>query len=133
MKKTEILKVRVDAPTHDALMQYCRSIGQSPSDVLRKVLGELVKEEGASDVLVRSPVSSASDGLRAQYAQSIATMLISLAGHWRHECPRKQQEVSGLVEALFKAIWDGERGAPIGMSNEEPRGWTQCVIVHDPN
>ena len=44
MKKTEILKVRVDKETHTALMRYCEGSKQSPSYVLRKVLGELIQE-----------------------------------------------------------------------------------------
>ncbi len=66
MKKTEILKVRVDKETHAALMRHCKGTGQSPSWVLRKILEELIQgNKGGEQAAAASAEAWAGDEPRS--------------------------------------------------------------------
>src|SRR5579864_7961537 len=107
VKKTEILKVRVDKETHTALMRYCEGSKQSPSYVLRKVLGELIQEGNEAHGAVAGGSEAGKEG-RAQYAGSIAAILIaehlSMTGRQQQQSPNKLREIGRLVDALLQAI-----------------------------
>jgi antitoxin component of RelBE/YafQ-DinJ toxin-antitoxin module len=45
MKKTEIVRVRIDSPTYSAYVQHCQNTGESLSTVLRKSLKAVIKKE----------------------------------------------------------------------------------------
>ncbi|MEO6781673.1 MAG: hypothetical protein ABI407_10660 [Bradyrhizobium sp.] len=109
MKKTEILKVRVDKETHAALMRYCAGSRQSPSYVLRKILEELIQgNKGVHQVPAGSSEACALDERRGQYARSIAAILIaqhlSQTGRWQEEAAHKHREIARLVDALLQTL-----------------------------
>lgn len=128
MKKTEILKVRVDKETHTALMRYCEGSKQSPSYVLRKVLGELI-QEGSS--------GAGKEG-RAQYAGSIAAILIaehlSMTGRQQQQSPNRLREIGRLVDALLQAICGdpGQEPTPAPFPSEEMAGPALAVFPAEP-
>ena len=109
MKKTEIVRVRVDSRTHTALVRHCRNTGQSLSTVLRNSLEESVRySAGAGERTLPEPF--AGDELEERRAGDIATMLIahrlSLTGHWHGGIPSNHREVSRLIGELLHAICD---------------------------
>jgi hypothetical protein len=109
MKKTEILKVRVDKETHAALMRHCKGTGQSPSWVLRKILEELIQgNKGGEQAAAVSAEAWAGDEPNGRYARSIAAILIaehlSLTGRWQPQSPHQHCEIARLVDALLQAV-----------------------------
>lgn len=109
MKKTEILKVRVDKETHAALMRHCKDMGQSPSWVLRKILEELIQgNKGGQQAAGASAEAWAADEPNGRYARSIAAILIaehlSMTGRWQQQSPNRHREIARLVDALLQAI-----------------------------
>jgi hypothetical protein len=109
MKKTEILKVRVDKATHAALMQHCKGTGQSPSWVLRKGLEELIQaNKGGQQAAAACSEAWAGDEQNGRYARSIAAILVAehlaLTGRWQQQSPHKNCEIARLVDALLQAI-----------------------------
>jgi antitoxin component of RelBE/YafQ-DinJ toxin-antitoxin module len=109
MKKTEILKVRVDKETHAALMRYCEGSRQSPSSVLRKILEELIQgNNGIPQADAGSSDAWARDERRGQYARSIAAILIaehlSRTGRWQEQAAHKHHEIARLVDALLQTL-----------------------------
>ena len=137
MKKTEILKVRVDKETHTALMRYCEGSKQSPSYVLRKVLGELIQEGNGPHGAVAGG-SEAGKEDRAQYAGSIAAILIaehlSMTGRQQQQSPNRLREIARLVDALLQAIC-GDRDrepTPAPFPSEEISGPALAVLPAEP-
>jgi hypothetical protein len=113
MKKTEILKVRVDINTHTALMRHCQRTGQSPSCALRKMVEGLVEPSNQADeAQCNGSKLPASNEIRSICARSVAAILIaehsSLTGRWLDPSPHKRREVARLVEALFRCIYASE-------------------------
>jgi hypothetical protein len=109
MKKTEILKVRVDKETHAALMRHCKGTGQSPSWVLRKILEELIQgNKGGRQAAAANAEAWAADESDGRYARSIAAILIAehlaMTGRWQQQSPNRHREVARLVDALLQAI-----------------------------
>jgi predicted transcriptional regulator len=138
MKKTEILKVRVDKETHAALMQHCKGTGQSPSWVLRKVLEELIRrnKEG-QQATAASAESWASDEANGRYARSIAAILIaehlSITGRWQQQSPHNHREIARLVDALLQAICgDHEDQTPGPFPSGEIPGPALTLIPAEP-
>jgi predicted transcriptional regulator len=106
MKKTEILKVRVDKETHAALMRYCEGSRQSSSYVLRAALTERFLEGNEiHKAAAGNPAARKEE--RARFVRSIAAILIaeqvSLTGHQQHS-RHQPREVARLVDALLGAI-----------------------------
>jgi hypothetical protein len=141
VKKTEILKVRVDKETHTALMRYCEGSKQSPSYVLRKVLGELIQEGNGSGNGAHGAVAGGSEGGRegrAQYAGSIAAILIaehlSMTGRQQQQSPNRLREIARLVDALLQAICGdpGQEPAPASFPSEEMSGPALTVLPAEP-
>ena len=137
MKKTEILKVRVDKETHTALMRYCEGSKQSPSYVLRKVLGELIQEGNGAHGAVAGGSEAGKEG-RAQYAGSIAAILIaehlSMTGRQQQQSPNRLREIARLVDALLQAIC-GDRDqepTPASFPSEEMSGPALAVLPAEP-
>ena len=135
MKKTEILKVRVDKETHNALMRYCEGSKQSPSYVLRKVLGELIQEGNAATNADASG-SEAGKEATAQYARSIAAILIaehvSLTGRLQQQSPNKLREIARLVDTLLQAICGDQEPTPAPFPSEEILGPALTVLPVEP-
>ena len=137
MKKTEILKVRVDKETHTALMRYCEGSQQSPSYVLRKVLGELIQEGNGAHGAVAGGSEAGKEG-RAQYAGSIAAILIaehlSMTGRQQQQSPNKLREIAQLVDALLQAICGdpGQEPTPAPFPSEEMSGPALTVLPAEP-
>ena len=137
MKKTEILKVRVDKETHTALMRYCEGSKQSPSYVLRKVLGELIQEGNGAHNAVASGSQAGKEG-RAQYAGNIAAILIaehlSMTGRQQQQSPNRLREIARLVDALLQAICGdpGQEPAPASFPSEEMSGPALTVLPAEP-
>ena len=137
VKKTEILKVRVDKETHTALMRYCEGSKQSPSYVLRKVLGELIQEGSGAHGAVAGGSEAGKEG-RAQYAGSIAAILIaehlSMTGRQQQQSPNKLREIAQLVDALLQAICGdpGQEPTPAPFPSEEMSGPALTVLPAEP-
>jgi hypothetical protein len=114
MKKTEILKVRVDKETHTALMRYCEGNGQSPSSVLRKILGELIRESHGIRLRAGNPEGE-QDSIR--YAHGLAAILIaghlSMTGRAQQQSPSRHHQIARLVDELLQII--------CGDDGQEPR------------
>jgi predicted transcriptional regulator len=129
MKKTEILKVRVDKETHAALMQHCKGTGQSPSWVLRKILKELIQgNKGGQQAAAASAEAWAADESNGRYARSIAAILIAQhmcqTGRWQEEAAHKHHEIARLVDALLQTLCgDHDRSpTPASFPSEELPG-----------
>jgi hypothetical protein len=137
VKKTEILKVRVDKETHTALMRYCEGSKQSPSYVLRKVLGELIQEGSGAHGAVAGGSEAGKEG-RAQYAGSIAAILIaehlSMTGRQQQQSPNRLREIAQLVDALLQAICGdpGQEPTPAPFPSEEMSGPALTVLPAEP-
>lgn len=137
MKKTEILKVRVDKETHTALMRYCEGSKQSPSYVLRKVLGELIQQGSGAHGAVAGGSEAGKEG-RAQYAGSIAAILIaehlSMTGRQQQQSPNRLREIAQLVDALLQAICGdpGQEPTPAPFPSEEMSGPALTVLPAEP-
>jgi hypothetical protein len=137
VKKTEILKVRVDKETHTALMRYCEGSKQSPSYVLRKVLGELIQQGSGAHGAVAGGSEAGKEG-RAQYAGSIAAILIaehlSMTGRQQQQSPNRLREIAQLVDALLQAICGdpGQEPTPAPFPSEEMSGPALTVLPAEP-
>jgi len=122
MKKTEILKVRVDKETHTALMRHCQGNGQSPSSVLRKILGELIKESHGIRPKAASPQGEEDS---SRYAYGLAAILIaghlSLTRRAQQESPNRHHRIARLVDELLQTICGDEGQDPTpNFSGEMP-------------
>jgi len=112
MKKTEIVRVRIDSLTYDACVRHCQNTGESLSTVLRKSLKAAIqKGADTSETVLRE--SDAAHGLDHTRTEDLATILIahylSLTGHWNERTPTKHREVSRLIGELLRAIRDCDR------------------------
>jgi hypothetical protein len=122
MKKTEILKVRVDKETHTALMRYCEGNGQSPSSVLRRILSELIRESDG----IRPPAGGPEGEDSSRYARGLAAILI--AGHLsvtrraQQQSPNRHHQIARLVDELLQTICgnDGQEPTTHFPSGEMP-------------
>jgi predicted trehalose synthase len=105
MKKTEILKVRVDQETHAALMRYCQDSRRSPSHVLREMLGQLVQEGNPVHGALAGNSEAAKEA-RAHLARGIAAILLAeqLSMTGRQPPRNKARELTRLVDALLQAV-----------------------------
>jgi hypothetical protein len=125
MKKTEILRFRVDINTQTALTRHCQITGQSLSYVLRKSIESFIESNGPSNTAdcMRSEFP-ASDETRRRYACSVATILIaghsSLTEQDQRRCSHKHREVARLVDALFRALCASE-ARPLACASPETR------------
>ncbi len=134
MKKTEILKVRVDKETHAALMRYCAGSRQSPSYVLRKILEELIQGNGVHQAVAGNSEACALDERRGQYARSIAAILIaqhlSQTGRWQEEAAHKHREIARLVDALLQTLCGDhdQNQAPAAFPTEKLPGSTLTLL-----
>jgi hypothetical protein len=112
MKKTEIVRVRIDSPTYSACVRHCQNTGESLSAFLRKSLKAAI-QNGADTGETVLRESGAAHGLDQTRAEDLATILIahylSLTGHWNERTPAKHREVSRLVGELLRAIHDCDR------------------------
>jgi hypothetical protein len=112
MKKNDIVRVRVDAPTLEALQRACADSGCSLSDILREsIVHELARRNGSSkapDVnKPGKPITLAADDEREACAWLLSSILVGRsprpeerAERWR----RRQRQVTYLIESLFRAI-----------------------------
>jgi antitoxin component of RelBE/YafQ-DinJ toxin-antitoxin module len=111
MKKTEVLKFRVDAQTRAALQEYCRTTGLSPSHVVRNVVDEFTQMRSPAE-RVRPIDPQAHD--ETVSARIIATLLIAhrVRNGDRHVQENQQlREVARLVDELLKALWGDQDAA----------------------
>jgi antitoxin component of RelBE/YafQ-DinJ toxin-antitoxin module len=76
MKKTEIVRVRIDSPTYSACVQHCQNTGESLSTVLRKSLKAVIKKEvDTCEAVLRE--SDASHGPDQTRPEDLAKILIA--------------------------------------------------------
>jgi antitoxin component of RelBE/YafQ-DinJ toxin-antitoxin module len=113
MKKTEILKFRVDAQTREALQHYCKVTGLSPSQVVRTMVDDFTRKEAPPGEV---PLKSlpAHDQSATTGAHIIATLLLTQQyrkGDRRLEKMPHFHEVARLVDELLHILW-GDDHAP---------------------
>jgi hypothetical protein len=112
MKKNDILRVRVDVATLTALQRACADSGCSLSHILREsIVHELARRDRRSGgpELNKSGESSADAGIDARSACAwlLCSILVGQQPHPTESADRwqrKQQKVTQLLEALFRAI-----------------------------
>jgi hypothetical protein len=111
VKKTEMLKVRIDAKSYAALMQYCEGSGQTASYVLRKALDQEFERLGTNSR--EAPFgdfdSWANDEMRALYVRIFASILIAQSmptpdARWQDRLQHRHLEVSRLIDSLLRTL-----------------------------
>ncbi len=79
MKKTQILRIRVDVGTHAALTRYCETHGQTLSSTLRRFLSRGVRK-GDDQAIGFEHVKAWKNGETRRFcADTIASLLITQA------------------------------------------------------
>jgi hypothetical protein len=112
MKKNDILRVRVDAPTLEALQRACADSGCSLSEILRDgIVHELARRNGNSKApdanKPEKSITLAAGNEREACAWLLSSILVGRSPRPKERAERwrgRQRRVTHLLESLFRAI-----------------------------
>ena len=129
MKKTQILRIRVDVGTHAALTRYCETHGQTLSSTLRRFLSRGVRK-GDDQAIGFEHVKAWKNGETRRFcADTIASLLITQAlppsnSAWRQETGAekmagKREHVAQLVDELFRILSESDHWLAAVPANDD--------------
>lgn len=119
MKKTQILRIRVDVNTHAALTRYCETHGQTLSSTLRRFLNRGVRKGDDPAISVEQRSAWNYGDTRRFCAETIASLLVTQVlppsdTAWRQETwaermSGKREHVAQLVDELFRVLSESDQ------------------------
>jgi hypothetical protein len=111
VKKTEVLKCRIDSATLTALQALCNDTGRTISEALRLIidreLAEFQKGSNLSPIEAEWSRSHKSKEDRAHCAQFLASIMIGpqpTEGNRLDSWRLKQRQVTGILESMFSVV-----------------------------
>jgi hypothetical protein len=118
VKKTQILRIRVDVGTHAALTRYCETHGHTLSSTLRRFLSRGVKKSDDPAMSFEHVKAWKNGETRRFCAETIASLLMTQVlppadSAWRQETwavkmAGKREHVAQLVDELFRILSESD-------------------------
>lgn len=132
MKKTQILRIRVDVNTHAALTRYCATHGQTLSSTLRRFLSRGVRKADDPAMSFEHVKAWKNGETRRFCAETIASLLITQIlppsdtawrqETWAEKTADKREHVAQLVDELFRILSESDHWlAAAPASDDEDR------------
>jgi hypothetical protein len=137
VKKTQILRIRVDVNTHAALTRYCETHGQTLSSTLRRFLIRGVRKGGEDPASVTSLEQAKAwrDGATRRFcAETIASLLVAPVAPppdssrsdtawrsepWMEHRPDKREHVAQLIDELFRILSESDDWPAVPANDDE--------------
>lgn len=129
MKKTQILRIRVDVGTHAALTRYCETHGQTLSSTLRRFLSRGVRKGDDQPTSFEHVKAWKNGETRRFCAETIASLLITQVlppsdSAWRQETwaekmAGKREHVAQLVDELFRILSESDHWLAAAPANDD--------------
>jgi antitoxin component of RelBE/YafQ-DinJ toxin-antitoxin module len=129
VKKTQILRIRVDVNTHAALTRYCETHGQTLSSTLRRFLSRGVRKGDDPAMSVEHVRAWKNGETRRFCAETIASLLVTQVlppsdTAWRQETwaermSGKREHVAQLVDELFRILSESDHWLVAAPANDD--------------
>lgn len=129
MKKTQILRIRVDVSTHAALTRYCETHGQTLSSTLRRFLSRGVRKGDDPAMSVEHARAWKNGETRRFCAETIASLLVTQVlppsdtawrqETWAEKMSGKREQVAQLVDELFRILSESDHWLVAAPANDD--------------
>jgi antitoxin component of RelBE/YafQ-DinJ toxin-antitoxin module len=118
VKKTQILRIRVDVNTLAALTRYCETHGQTLSSTLRRFLSRGVRKADDPAMSLEHAKAWKNGETRRFCAETIASLLITQVlppsdtawrqETWAEKMAGKREHVAQLVDEIFRILSESD-------------------------